>query len=217
MARTPYSKSFKALQVKKKPAKAKKRSYDKAAEREAIKADNERTVNFFGKMISPKEYSMAQKRYEEVGTLYKSYEKKGMLKKTAVLQKKTDFVKEYVDNLRHGANFTAAQILDDQLTVSTGHNRMIAGEIVRTRYDADGSPKQTTILEMIKERGGVRFTWWDSEGRGRGYGVQYATNIVWTNEEDVLNKLSHFKPQQMVAMEIVLGISEQEAKADYGS
>lgn len=217
MARTPYSKSFKALQVKKRPAEAKKRSYDKAAERAAREALNKRTVNFFGKMISPKEYSMAQKRYEETSTLYKSYEKKGMLKKTAVLQKKTDFVKEYVDNLRHGANFTTAQILDDQLTVSTGQNRMIAGEIIRTRYDADGSSKQTTILEMIKERGGVGFTWWDSEGRGKGYGVEYATNIVWTNEEDVLNKLAHFKPQQMVAMEIVLGISEEEARADYGS
>ena len=217
MAHTPYSKSFKALQVKKKPAKAKKRSYSKAAEIETLEVVNERTVNFYGKMISPKEYRMAQKRYGEVSTLYKSYEKKGMLRKTAVLQKKTDFVKEYVDNLRHGADFTAAQILDDQLTVSTGQNRMIAGEIVRTRYDTDGSSKQTTILEMIKEQGGVGFTWWDSEGRGRGYGVKYATHIVWTNEEDVMNKLSQFKPQQMVAMEIVLGISEAEAKADYGS
>lgn len=211
MAQTPYSKSFKTLQVKKKTVVGKRK-----VSRKIVAADK-RSVNFYGKMISPKEYRMGQKRYEEVSTLYKGYEKKGMLKKTAVLQKKTDFIKEYVDNLRHGSDFTAAQILDDQLTVSTGLNRMIAGEIVRTRYDADGSSRQTTILELIKERGSVSFTWWDSEGRGKGYGIKHGDCVVWTNEEDVLNKLSHFKPQQMVAMEIVLGISEQEAKADYGS
>ena len=215
MARTRSSNSFKTLQVKK-PAEVNRR-YSNAVKREVRKPVNKKTVNFYGKMISPKEYRMAQKRYEEVSTLYKSYETKGMLRKTAVLQKKTDFVKEYVDNLRHGSDFTAVQILDDQLTVSTGQNRMIAGEILRTRYDDEGNAEEKTILDLIKERGSVSFSWWDSEGRGKGYGVKHYDYIAWTNEQDVAEKLSHFKPQQMVAMEVTLGISLQEAKADYGS